>query len=111
MTSLEILTSHFGSGFLLCLIYASWLLRILSRRMGEVTKMHAYYRGFDIGNALLLVALLSYLLQCSAALPNYPQGILTFDFSLTTLFFPLTLGIGVNLITALIYWGWLVKGK
>ena len=52
MKELEILTSHLGAGILLGVLYLGWLLRAFSRRMGEVTKMRPYYRGFDeIGRA------------------------------------------------------------
>ena len=111
MTDTEVLTSHLGTGLLIGILYTSWLLRVLSRRMGEVTKMRAYYRGFDIGSALLIVATLSYIFQCNAALAQQPAGVLNVEFTLATFYLPLTLGIGFNLVSSIIYWGWLFRRR
>ncbi len=109
MTDTEVLTSHLGTGLLIGILYISWLLRVLSRRMSEVTKMRAYYRGFDLGSALLIVATLSYILQCNAALAQHPTMVLNVEFTLIAFYLPLTLGVTVNLVSALIYWGWLFR--
>lgn len=109
MTPAEILTSHLGAGLWVGLAYVGWLLRALSRRMGEVTRMRAYYRGFDAGNLLLLVALLSYILQCSAALAQRPPFVLSPVFVRVTFYLPLTLALGLHIATACIYWGWLAR--
>ncbi len=107
MRDIEVLTSHLGAGILIGVLYTSWLLRALSRRMGEVTKMRPYYRGYDVGNALIIIATLSYIFQCNAALAQQPASIREFTFVLTTFYLPLTLGVVINLIIAIIYWGWL----
>ncbi len=107
MTAPEILTSHLGGGLLMGLIYVIWLLRNLSRRMGEVTRMRPYYRGFDVGNLLLSIALLSYILRSSAALAQRPATVLSPTFTLLTFYTPLVLGLSLNVGLALVYWGWL----
>jgi len=109
MTDIEVLTSHLGAGMLIGILYINWLLRVLSRRMSEVTKMRAYYRGYDLGSILLIVATLSYIFQCNATLAQRPSAVLSFTFALITFYLPLMLGISINLVTALVYWGWLFR--
>ncbi len=109
MTSIMVLSSHLGAIFLLSILYLGWVLGILSRRMGEVTKMRSYYKAYYLGNALIAIGLLSYLLQSNAALSGRPQVLLGEHFSLLAFHLPLFLGVSINLITALIYWSWLAR--
>lgn len=111
MKDLEILTSHLGMALLIGMLYLSWLLRTLSRRMGEVTRMRPYFRGFDLGNGLILIATLSYILICSAALSQQPAAFLTPTFQLIAFYIPLTLGLVLNLGITLFYWGWLITER
>ncbi len=107
MSDIEVLTSHFGAGIFIGIIYVSWLLRVLSRRMGEITVMRPYYYGYDVGSILIVIATLSYIMQCNAALAQQPAALHESTFVLTTFYFPLALGIIINLAVTLIYWRWL----
>ncbi len=109
MNLAEVLTSHLGTTIFLATLYMCWLLKALSRRMGEVTRMPHHYKNFDVGNILILVATLDYILICSTALAAKPQLFLSPTFLLIAFYAPLALGVGANLWTAIVYWGWLSK--
>ncbi len=105
----QILTSHLGLMALVGTLYLCHLLQTFSRRMGAVTKMPAHYNWFHVGNSLIAVAALSYITQSSVAMTGAPALVLTTTFAILTFHLPLALGVGINLATTLIYWGWLMK--
>jgi hypothetical protein len=109
MTTAQILTSHLGLMALVGTLYLCHLLQTFSRRMGDVTKMTAYHNWFHVGNSLIAVAAMSYIVQSSAAMTGAPALVLTTAFAVLTFHLPLALGVGINLATTLIYWGWLMK--
>jgi hypothetical protein len=114
MKTAQILTSHLGIAIFVAIIYIIWLLRHFSQRIGEVTRMPPYYRWFNLGNAWVFIALLSYTFQCSAALaPGEPGSalILAPSFALLTFYIPLTLGISISVAIAFIYWRWLIHER
>jgi len=109
MTALQILTSHLGVGLLLAVFYISWQLKGLSYRMGEVTRMAPYYKGFTIGNILILIALLGYIFICSAALVPDLALLHTPRDLLLLFYIPLCIGLSINVTIAILYWGWLIR--
>ncbi|MEA3396843.1 MAG: hypothetical protein U9R05_05220 [Chloroflexota bacterium] len=109
MTVAQILTSHLGLMALVGTLYLCHLLQTFSRRLGAVTKMPAYHNWFHVGNSLIAVAALSYITQSSVAMTGAPVLVLTTTFAIWTFHLPLALGVGINLATTLIYWGWLMK--
>ncbi len=109
MTDSQILTSHLGLPLLAGMLYVGYLLRMLSQRMGAVTKMPRYYRWFDLGNILVGLATIGYVLINSAALAGRPSLCLEPAFSMLALDLPLALGVGINGLVALKYWGWLAR--
>lgn len=109
MTDAQILTSHLNLPMLVGMLYVCYLLRMLSQRMGAVTKMRAYYRWFDVGNVLIMAATINYVLTSSAVLAGKPLRYLAPSHALFAFHIPLALGIGINVLTALKYWGWLTK--
>lgn len=111
MTTPQILTSHLGTLLFAALIYAGWLLRVLSRRLGEVTKMRRYYRWFDLGNVLVAMALLVYIIECSVGLIGQPNELLRPEYMLPTFYLPLLAGLTTNLVVAAIYWRWLLNER
>ncbi|MBN1262185.1 MAG: hypothetical protein JXB35_16020 [Anaerolineae bacterium] len=111
MTDLQILTSHLGILALVATMFICRILRVLSSRMGTVTRMPPYHRWFNVGNAFLGLGTLGYVAQCSAALAGKPAVVLTPDFELLAFHLPLTAGVIINLIVTLKYWGWLAKSR
>ncbi|MGC9357205.1 MAG: hypothetical protein ACP5GX_05040 [Anaerolineae bacterium] len=111
MTDLQILTSHLGAVAVGGALYVSSLLLTFSRRMNEVTRMRARYRWFRVGNILIGLAFFGYILLCSAALGGEPAFLLNSDTVLLIFHLPLALGIGINLIVTLLYWGWLLRKR
>lgn len=108
---IDVLTIPWGPIGLLGLIYATFLYANLSRRLGAVTKMPPYYRGFAVATALLSVALVSHVERKAAFL----SGDATASFLLSPwyglLFFhmPLFLGILIDVVLVWRYWSWLLK--
>lgn len=111
MTVAEVLTSHLGAGLFLALLYLNWLLRVLSRRMGEVTRMPPRYKWFDLGMVLTMIATFNYLLICSAALVPPATLQLSPAYLLWLCYLPMAAGVSLNLSTAVIYWGWLLRER
>ncbi|OQA21761.1 MAG: hypothetical protein BWY63_01143 [Chloroflexi bacterium ADurb.Bin360] len=109
MTDGQILSSHLAVPLFVGMVYIGYLLRMLSQRMGAVTKMPRYYRWFDLGNALITLATLSYTFINSSVLAGRPSYCLTPQFSLLTFHLPIALGVAINGLVALKYWGWLAK--
>lgn len=111
MSVAEVLTSHLGIGLFLAVLYLSWLLRVLSRRMGEVTRMPPHYKWFDLGMVLILLTMLSYQFICSTALVSPANVQLNPSHILWIFYLPLALGITLNLSVAVTYWGWLLRER
>lgn len=107
MTNLEIITGNLGLPILIGTLYVSWLLQGFSQRLGEVTKMKAYYRWFSLGNAFLIISILSYIVRYNTVLAQRPEMFLTPLFTLLAFHLPLALGVILNLTITLIYWNWL----
>ncbi|NLE77642.1 MAG: hypothetical protein GX605_12945 [Chloroflexi bacterium] len=94
------------------IVYAILILRQLSEKLGSVTKMRPYYRGYYVAIALLGVALLSRLVHIGTVLGGTTQSVSFLGeeaFYLLTHHLPLALGISVALGITIKYWGWLLR--
>ncbi|HEY75881.1 MAG TPA: hypothetical protein G4O00_06840 [Thermoflexia bacterium] len=107
----EILTTPWGPIGLVGLIYATFLYMNLSRRLGAVTKMPPYYRGFFLSTVFLGVALVAHVERKTAYLSAAPETafLLSPLFGLVFYHIPLFLGVVVDLIIVWKYWSWLLK--
>jgi len=82
-----------------------YILAALSRRLGAVTKMKPYYRGFYVAMACLAVAIGVAVLwpPLAAATPS--------DLSVYLFYLPLLLSGVISLVVAYRYWGWLLRER
>jgi hypothetical protein len=111
--TMNVITTVLGSTGLFSAIYLLYIMAQLSKKIGEVTKMPDYYRGFYISQLLVVIALVSYFLRASVRLS--PQGVNpTFGnplFYSLTYHLPLTLGATIALVITWRYWGWLLRER
>ncbi|MBC7223219.1 MAG: hypothetical protein H5T59_02920 [Anaerolineae bacterium] len=94
------------------IIYALIILARLSEKLGAVTKMRPYYRGFYLSVALLCLSLASRLVRISAVLTEAGQSVSLLEqegFYLLTHHLPMALGMLIAILVAGRYWGWLLK--
>ena len=87
---------------LVAVLVMLYMLAALSRRLGEVTKMRPYYRGFYLAMAGLALAI-------GVALLRPPGG--PSDAYRIAYYAPLTLAALISLVVALRYWGWLFRER
>ena len=95
------------------LIYAVVILLQLSKKLGEVTKMKRYYRGYYASAALLFLALIVRILNASllfspiASSEAWQQNHwIAFSLPHNIL---LAIGLTIALPVTIKYWGWLLK--
>jgi len=108
---LNIVAAVLGSAGLMSAIYIILIMAKLSQKLGAVTKMRGYYRGFYISAIFLLVSLIAYFLKTSVLLASeQAPALLNNDwFYLLTYYLPLAVGTSVSLAITLRYWDWLLK--
>jgi hypothetical protein len=96
---------------LISAIYITLIISKLSQKLGAVTKMRGYYRGFYVSAIFLLVSLIAHLLKTSVLLASeQAPALLNSDlFYLLTYYLPLAIGTSINLAITLRYWDWLLK--
>jgi hypothetical protein len=108
---LNIVAAVLGSMGLISAIYITLIISKLSQKLGAVTKMRGYYRGFYVSAIFLLVSLIAHLVKTSVLLASErAPALLNSDlFYLLTYYLPLAIGTSINLAITLRYWDWLLK--
>jgi hypothetical protein len=98
---------------LVAVAYMLYILANLSRRLGAVTKMPPYYRGFYVAIGLLTISILARVTLNSVALaPELSTGIVSTPlFSLVAYHLPNALAMAISIVLAWRYWNWLFKEK
>lgn len=106
-----VLSGLIGMVGIASLLYALSLLNQLSRKLGAVTKMPPYYRGYYVAIVLGVCAFLARLVHISA-LGNLGQPDVAWlgstTFALLGFYLPLALAVTVSLFVTWRYWSWLL---
>lgn len=89
---------------LLAVIYLLYILATLSRRLGQVTKMRPYYRGFYVAMVLITVAMIVSVLPRPEAEADQMAVFLIHYLSLIA-------GGLISLAIAYRYWSWLLRER
>jgi hypothetical protein len=107
---LEVLIAPFGPVALIALAFLLDLYFVLSRRLGEVTRMRPYYRRFWIAGLFVGLATVVQVLRTAAHISQVSQVafLLSPVFSIFAFHLPLLLGVVVGILTAWRYWSWLL---
>ncbi|MGD1994911.1 MAG: hypothetical protein PVI59_17085 [Anaerolineae bacterium] len=110
---IDILTTPLGPVSLVAILYATIIYISLSRKLGTVTKMRPYYRGFVVSLAFIGLALMAYVIRNSAFLAHtaLSDWLLAPAFGLAFFHVPLFIGISVNVVLIWHYWSWLLSEK
>ncbi|HZY45320.1 MAG TPA: hypothetical protein VFF70_11275 [Anaerolineae bacterium] len=98
---------------LIAALYMLYIFALLSRKLGNVTKMKPHYRGLYLSMALTLVAIVAHVLRVAVWLnpTPMPQVLTTGEFYLVTYYLPLTLAVTISLVVVVRYWGWLFSER
>ncbi len=107
-----VLSGFIGIVGIASLLYAMGLLTQLSRKLGAVTKMPPYYRGYYAAIALGLLAFCARLVYISGR-GNLDQPATawwgTSTFAVVAYYVPLALAITISLAVTWRYWSWLLR--
>jgi hypothetical protein len=95
------------------LIYAVVILLQLSKKLGEVTKMKPYYRGYHVSAALIFLALIIRVLNASLLFSPMANAEVWRQEQWIALSLPhnvlLAIGLTIALSITIRYWSWLLK--
>ena len=107
-----ILTAILGTVGLVSLLYALLILARLGQKLGAVTRMPPYYRGYYVSVCLLGVAMIARLLRASVFWSDSAAPVLNEPLFYLLLFhLPLAIGLAISLAITWYYWGWLLKER
>jgi hypothetical protein len=110
----DIIAAVLGSLGLASLIYALVILAQFGRKLGAVTKMKLYYKGYYIAASLVSVALVIRFVRASvfwAPEGSIPSLLTSPLFYLFLYHLPLAVGLCLGLAITWYYWSWLLKER
>lgn len=94
-------------------MYMLYILSVLSRKLGAVTKMKSYYRGFYGAMVLILVAVGAHSLRLTTLYSPDTLPAIFYDegFYIAAYEVPMVVAATLSLAVALRYWGWLFRER
>ncbi len=108
------LAATLGSMGLLSLVFTLFILAKLSDKLGSVTKMPRYYRGFYLASLFLMIAVVMRFLKANLLFAGLPQpgfALLGWDPFSLLYYVSLALSATIGLAITWCYWGWLLKER
>jgi hypothetical protein len=111
---MEIIGAILGSVGLASLVYVLLILAPFGRKLGAVTKMKPYYKGYYIAASLVGVALVIRIVRASvfwAPRETIPSLLSSSLFYLFLYHLPLAIGLCLGLLITWYYWSWLLKER
>ncbi len=108
---MKVVVALSGAVGLLSMIYATMLLAAVSQKLGAMNRMKPYYRWMHLGAFFLAVAFLIRLLRTTVfwASEQAPPLLNSDFFYLASYYIPLCVGMTINLMVTIRYWGWLLR--
>lgn len=103
-----------GSVGLVALIYALWILAQFGRKLGAVTKMRPFYKGYYLAACCLGLALVVRFVRASvfwAPTESVPSLLNSSLFYLFLHHLPVAIGLSLGLALTWHYWSWLLKER
>jgi hypothetical protein len=107
----QVFMALLGSAGLIALIYVTFFLITVNKKLGAMTKMKPYYRWLYVAAFFITQALLIRLLRTSVfwAPQEAPPLLASQLFYLATYHVPLFIGMTITLMVTIKYWGWLLQ--
>jgi hypothetical protein len=111
---MNIVGAILGSVGLFSLIYALLILAQFGRKLGAVTKMRPYYKGYHLAACFVGLALVMRFIRATvfwAAPDTIPALLNSPTFYLLLYHLPLAIGVSLGLVITWHYWSWLLKER
>jgi hypothetical protein len=109
-----IIGATLGAMGLISVLYALVILAQFGRKLGAVTKMRPFYRGYYIAAGCVGLALVMRFIRASvfwAPRETIPSLLNAPVFYLLLYHLPLAIGLSIGLAITWHYWGWLLKER
>lgn len=110
----NIIAAILGSLGLFAIVYALLVLAQFGRKLGAVTKMKPFYKGYYVAACCVGLALVVRLVRATvfwAPRDTIPSLLNSPPFYLLLYHLPLAIGLSLGLVITWHYWSWLLKER